>query len=39
MFEFVQKEHQPNAIHCKMIEHERWANYFVTCNTTKRFEN
>jgi len=33
MFEFVQKEHQPNAIHCKMMENERWAKYFAVCNT------
>jgi len=25
LFEFVQKEHQPNAVYCKMIEYERWA--------------
>jgi len=30
--EFVQIEHQPNAIHCKMMEHERWAKYFATYN-------
>ena len=24
LFECVQKEHQPNAIYCKMMEHERW---------------
>jgi len=29
----VQKEHQPNAIHCKMMQHERWAKYSATCNT------
>jgi len=23
LFEFVQKEHQPNAIYCRMMEHER----------------
>jgi len=23
LFEFVQKEHQPNAVYCKMMEHER----------------
>jgi len=23
LFEFVAKEHQTNAIHCKMMEHER----------------
>jgi len=28
MFEFVQKEHQPNTIYCKMME----AKYFATCN-------
>jgi len=33
LFEFVQKEHQPNAIYCRMMEHERWAKYFATCNT------
>ena len=37
LFEFVQKEHQPNAISCKMMEHERWAKYFATCNTSKCF--
>jgi len=30
LFEFVQKEHQPHAISCKMMEHERWAKYFAT---------
>jgi len=20
------KEHQPNAIYCKMMEHEKWSN-------------
>jgi len=39
LFEFVQKEHQPNVIHCKMMEHERWAKYFATCNSIKRFKN
>jgi len=39
MFEFVQKEHQPNAVYCRMMEHERWAKYFKTCNTIKRFKN
>jgi len=29
----VQREHQPNAIHCKMMEHERWAKYFATYNS------
>jgi len=37
LFEFVQKEHQPNAICCKMMEQERWAKYFATCNTTECF--
>jgi len=37
LFEFVQKEYQPNAIYCKMMEHERWAKYFPTCNTTECF--
>jgi len=37
LFEFVQKEHQTNAIYCKMMEHERWAKYFVTCNTIECF--
>jgi len=23
LFEFGQKEHQPNAVYCKMMEHER----------------
>jgi len=36
-FEFVQKEHQPNAIYCKMMEHERWAKYFATCNIIECF--
>ena len=38
LFEFVQREHQPNAIYCKMMEHDRWAKYFATCNTIKRFK-
>jgi len=25
LFEFVQKEHQPNAIYLKMTEYERWG--------------
>jgi len=29
----VQKEHQPNAIYCKMMKHERWAKYFATFYT------
>jgi len=29
----VQREHQPNAIHCKMMENERWAKYFATYNS------
>jgi len=33
LFAFVQKEHQPNAIHCKMTENERWAKYCPNCNT------
>jgi len=33
----VQTEHKPNAIDCKMMEHERWAKYFATCNTTECF--
>jgi len=33
----VQKEHQPDAIYCKMMEHERWAKYFATCNATNCF--
>jgi len=32
-----QKEHQPNAVYCKMMEHERWAKYFATCNTIECF--
>jgi len=39
LFEFMQKEHQPNATHCKMMEHDRWAKHFATCNTVKRFKN
>jgi len=39
LFEFVQKVHQPNAIHCKMMENERWAEYFATCNNIKRFKH
>jgi len=31
------KEHQPNEVYCKMMEHERWAKYFATCNTTGCF--
>jgi len=27
LFEFVQNEHQPNAIQCKMMKHERWVKY------------
>jgi len=37
VFEFVQTEHKPNAIDCKMMEHERWAKYFATCNTIECF--
>ena len=37
LFEFVQKEHQPNAIYYKMMEHLRWAKYFATCNTIESF--
>jgi len=37
LFEFVQTEHQPNAIYCKMMEHERWAKYSGTCNTIEYF--
>jgi len=33
----VQKEHQPNAVYCKMMEHETWAKYLVTFNTTEGF--
>jgi len=33
----VQKEHQPNAIYCKMTEHERWAKYFAACNAIECF--
>jgi len=39
LFEFMQKEHQPNATHCKMMEHDRWVKHFATCNTVKRFKN
>jgi len=34
----VQKERQPNVINCKMMEHDRWAKDFATCNTIKRFQ-
>ena len=27
---FVQKEHQTDAVYCKMMEHERWAKYSAT---------
>jgi len=37
LFEFVQKEHQPNTIYGKMMEHDRWAKYFATCNTIECF--
>jgi len=37
VFEFVQNEHQSNAIYCKMMEHERWAKYFATCNNIECF--
>ena len=37
LFEFVQKEHQPNAIYCKMMEHDRWEKYFATCDTIECF--
>jgi len=33
LFAFVQKEHQPNAIHYKMTENKRWAKYCPNCNT------
>jgi len=33
----VQKEHQTNAIYCKMMEHERWAKYFAASNTIECF--
>jgi len=36
-FEFVQKEHQPNAIYGKMMEHKKWAKYFAICNTIECF--
>jgi len=26
LFEFVRKEHQSNAIYCKMMKYDRWAN-------------
>jgi len=26
VFDFVQKEHQPNTIYCEMMEHERWQS-------------
>jgi len=35
LFEFVQRKHQPNAIYCKMMGHERWAKYFAIFNTIK----
>jgi len=37
LFEFVQKEHQPNAIYLKMTEYERWGQYFATCKTIECF--
>jgi len=37
VFEFAQKEHHPIAIYCKLMEHERWAKYFETCNTIECF--
>jgi len=37
LFEFVRNEHQPNAIYYKMMEHERWAKYFATCNAIECF--
>jgi len=37
VFEFVQKEHEIIASCCKMMEHERWAKYFATCNTIECF--
>jgi len=24
-------------MYCEMMEHDRWAKYFVTCNTTEYF--
>ena len=33
LFEFVEKEHQPNAIYCKMMGDERWTKYFAICKT------
>ena len=39
LFEFLQKDYQPNAIYCKMMEHDRWAKYFATWNTSKSFKN
>ena len=37
LFELVHKEHHTNAVYCKMMEHERWAKYFATCNTIECF--
>jgi len=37
LFMFVQEEQQLNTIYCKMMEHERWAKYFATCNTIECF--
>jgi len=39
LFEFVQKEHQTNAIYSNRMKHERWAKYFITCNTIQCFSD
>jgi len=33
----VQKEHETNAIYCKMMGHERSVKYFATFNATECF--
>jgi len=37
LFKFVQKWHQTYAIYCKIMEREKWAEYFATCNTIEYF--
>jgi len=37
LFEFVQKEHEPNAIYCKMMEHDRWENILQLANNIECF--
>jgi len=37
LYEIVLKQHETNAIYCKMLHHETWAKNFAPCNGIECF--